>query len=179
MTHQMQALGISGSPRAASKSRVLVERLLDELARGGAQIQLIDLAALPAEALLGRSTSPDLTGAIEAASRAAIVVAGTPVYRATYTGLLKCFFDLLPRDALARAVGVPVVTGAGPEHALAVDHGVRPLFASLGARTVAAAIYATDSQFATGSPEPALIESVSRAAREATALASSLSHQRR
>lgn len=175
MSQPVHALGISGSPRAASKSRVLVERLLEELARAGARTQLIDLATLPADALLGRTTAPEVTQGIEAATAATIIVAGTPVYRASYTGLLKCFFDLLPRDALAQAVGVPVVTGAVPEHALAVDHGLRPLFASLSARTVAGAIYATDSQFPGGSPEPALTESVSRAAREALSVAKSLS----
>lgn len=170
----LKAVGISGSPRRTSKSRVLVERLLDLLAKEGLEIEVIDLAALPADPLLGRGTDPAVAAALEAAARAQIVVAGTPVYRATYTGLLKTFFDLFPRDALSGAVGVPVVTGAGPEHALAIDHGLRPLFASLGARTIAAAIYATDAQFPNGSPEPALLTAVERAAREALSLAQSL-----
>ncbi|HEX4633467.1 MAG TPA: NAD(P)H-dependent oxidoreductase [Gemmatimonadales bacterium] len=170
----LRAVGISGSPRRTSKSRLLVERVLDELRDSGAEVQLIDLGALPADALLGRGTDPLVTAALEAASQGHIIVAGTPVYRATYTGLLKTFFDLFPRDALAGAVGVPVVTGAGPEHALAVDHGLRPLFASLGARTIAAAIYATEAQFPNGVPEPAVLADVTRAAREALALAANL-----
>lgn len=169
----LTAVGISGSPRAPSKSRLLVERLLDQLATKGAQVQLVDLAVLPADALLSRGTHPQVTAALEATAQAGIVVAGTPVYRATYTGLLKAFFDLFPRDALARGVGVPVVTGAGPEHALAVDHGLRPLFASLSARTIAAAVYATDAQFPNGAPEPAVLAAVDRAAREALVLAES------
>jgi len=167
----LKAVGISGSPRATSKSRQLVERVLGLFARQGLEIEVIDLAALPADPLLGRGTDPTVATALEAAARAQIVVAGTPVYRATYTGLLKAFFDLFPRDALAGAVGVPIVTGAGPEHTLAVDHGLRPLFASLGARTIAAAIYATDAQFPNGSPEPALLTAVERAAREALSIA--------
>lgn len=167
----LRGVGISGSPSATSKSRVLVERLLDALGAAGVECQLIDLATLPADALLGRATAPEVTAALAATASAAIVVAGTPVYRATYTGLLKAFFDLFPREALAGVVGVPVVTGAGPHHALAVDYGLRPLFASLGARTVAAAIYATDAQFPNGTPEPALLTAVDHAAREALALA--------
>ena len=170
----LKAVGISGSPRATSKSRVLVERVLDQLAKQGVETAVIDLAGLPADALLGRGTDTLVANALEAAARAQIVVAGTPVYRATYTGLLKAFFDLFPRDALAGVVGVPVVTGAGPEHALAVDHGLRPLFASLGARTIAAAIYATDAQFPNGSPEPALLTAVERAAREAWSIAGTI-----
>jgi FMN reductase len=159
-----------------SKSRLLVERVLGELKRRGGEVHLVDLAALPADALLGRRPDPDLAAALEAASRAAIVVAGTPVYRATYSGLLKTFFDLFPRDALSAVVGVPVVTGAGPEHALAVDHGLRPLFASLGARTIAAAIYATDAQFPNGQPAPELLTAVERAAREAEEIIPRASH---
>ncbi|HEX4562146.1 MAG TPA: NAD(P)H-dependent oxidoreductase [Gemmatimonadales bacterium] len=170
----LRAVGISGSPRRISQSRLQVERVLDELRDSGAEVQLIDLGALPADALLGRGTDPLVTTALEAASQGQIIVAGTPVYRATYSGLLKTFFDLFPRDALAGAVGVPVVTGAGPEHALAVDHGLRPLFASLGARTIAAAIYATDAQFPNGVPDPAVLAGVTRAAREALALATNL-----
>ena len=170
----LKAVGISGSPRAASKSRLLVERVLDVLAKQGLEIEVVDLAALPADALLGRGTALAVAAALDAAARAQIVVAGTPVYRATYTGLLKAFFDLFPREGLAGVVGVPVVTGAGPEHALAVDHGLRPLFASLGARTIAAAIYATDAQFPNGSPEPALLTAVERAAREALSIAGTL-----
>lgn len=170
----IKAVGISGSPRPTSKSRLLVERVLDHLGRRGAQIHLVDLALLPADALLGRDTDAQVAAALDAAAQAQIVVAGTPVYRATYAGLLKVFFDLFPRDALAGVVGVPVVTGAGPEHALAVDHGIRPLFASLSARTIGAAIYATDAQFPNGAPDPAVLAAVERAAREALALAESL-----
>lgn len=172
----LAVVGISGSPRRPSKSRLLVERVLDELAKRGAHTQLVDLAALPADALLGRATDPAVVAALDLTALAQIVVAGTPVYRATYTGLLKTFFDLFPRDGLAGAVGVPVVTGAGPEHALAVDHGLRPLFASLGARTIAAAIYATDAQFPNGAPEQVLLDAVHRAAREAEEIAHRASH---
>src|SRR5438445_13012760 len=91
---RLVAVGISGSPSATSKSRVLVEYALAQLAARGATTRLVDLAALPAEPLLGRGTSAAVAGAIEAATRAGIIVAGTPVYRATYSGLLKVFFDL-------------------------------------------------------------------------------------
>src|SRR6266852_1938882 len=79
-----------------------------------------------------------------------------PIYRATYSGLLKVFFDLLPPDALARKVAIAIATGGGPSHLLAVDHGLRPLLASVGALVVATGIYGTDAQFRAGVPEPAL-----------------------
>jgi len=171
LTTDLVAVGISGSPSGTSKSRLLVEHALARLAARGAMPQLVDLAALPAEPLLGRGTDPEVTRALEAATRARIIVAGTPVYRATYSGLLKLFFDLLPQDCLIGKVGVPIVTGHGAAHSLSVDHGMRPLFASLGATVVASGVYATSSQFQDGKPGPELLDAVDRAVGEALALA--------
>ena len=165
------AVGISGSPSAKSKSLVLVEYTLAQLAARGAETCLIDLATLPADALLGRGTAPPVSAALDTATRARVVVVGTPVYRATYSGLLKVFFDLLPQDGLVGKIGIPIVTGHGSAHSLAVDYGLRPLFASLGATVVASAVYGTSEQFLDGKPGPDLLHAVDRAAREAFSLA--------
>ncbi len=173
-TKRIAVVGLSGSPSATSKSRALVECALAQLAGRGAATELVDLAALPADALLGRGTAPAVMAALEATTRACIVVAGTPVYRATYSGLLKTFFDLLPQDSLIGKIGVPIVTGHAAAHWLSVDHGMRPLFASLGATVVASGVYATSAQFQDGKPGAELLEAVDRAVREALALAAAV-----
>ena len=162
----LRVAGISGSPSPVSKSRVLVETALGAFS-GGVETTLIDLAALPADALLGRGTAAEVAGAVAAVGRAGIIVVGTPVYRATYSGLLKVFFDLLAPDSLAGKVGVPLVSGQSRGHALAVDHGLRPLFASLGATVIAAGVYATPDQFQDGVPGTELRLAVERAVRDA------------
>ncbi len=113
-----------------------------------------------------------MADALQAVLDAGIVVVSTPIYRATYSGLLKVFFDLLPQDALARKVAIVIATGGGQGHLLAVDHGLRPLLASVGALVVATGVYGTDAQFRAGVPEPALTERIERAALEAASLAS-------
>jgi len=163
----VRVAGVSGSPSPVSKSRVLVETALGVFAGHGATTSLIDLAALPADALLGRGSAPEVAAAIELVGQAAVVVVGTPVYRATYSGLLKVFFDLLAPDSLAGKVGIPLVSGQSRGHALAVDHGLRPLFASLGATVVAAAVYATPDQFQDGVPGPELHQALERAVQDA------------
>src|SRR5205823_4388632 len=134
----------SGTKFAATSTRALGDRrrpaAAARLAARGARAELIDLAALPGDALLGRGSDPAVAAALAAATRARIVLAGTPVYRATYSGLLKVFFDLLPQDSLLGKIGVPIVTGHDRGHSLAVDHGLRPLFASLGATVVASGV---------------------------------------
>ena len=171
-------VGISGSPSGTSRSRALVEHTLACFKARGASIELVDLATLPADALLGRGTAPALTTALENTTRARIVVAGTPVYRATYSGLLKLFFDLLPQDSLVSKIGVPIATGHAAAHMLAVDHGLRPLFASLGATVVAAGVYGTSAQFQDGKPAAELVQAVDRAVREAWTLAGAATENR-
>ena len=160
------AVAISGSPRAPSKSKTLAQALLDALARGGCETRLIDLATLPAEALLARSSAPEVDDAIAAVGDARVVVAATPTYRALYTGLLKAFFDLMPQGHLAGKLCVPVQTAGVRDHALAVEYGLRPLFVSLDGLPLAG-IYATDDEFVEGRPSAALlarIEAVAEAA---------------
>ena len=165
-------VGLSGSPGQVSRSRTLLELALNALEKQGmAPSRLIDLARLPADALLGRREATEVREAIQSVLDAGVLVVATPIYRATYSGLLKVFLDLLPQDALAGKVAIPIATGGGPAHLLAVDHGLRPLLASVGALVVATGVYGTDAQFKSGVPEPALVERIERAALEAASLA--------
>jgi len=165
-------IGLSGSPNTSSRSRALLELALAALERQGAGPgRLVDLATLPSDGLLARRQDAVVSDAIQSVVDAVIVVVSTPIYRATYSGLLKVFFDLLRQDALARKVAIPIATGGGSGHLLAVDHGLRPLLASVGALVVATGVYGTDAQFRAGVPEPALVERIERAALEAASLA--------
>ena len=169
-----RALGISGSPSATSRSRALVALALEGIANGGVQTHLIDLGDLPADALLGRIQHPAVAQALEELTAARVLVVGTPIYRATYTGLLKVFFDLLPADALAGTVTLPIATGGGPAHLLMIDHGIRPLIASLNGLTTATAIYATPADFDDQTPNAALRSRLDSAVDEALAIARAL-----
>jgi FMN reductase len=167
------ALGISGSPSSSSSSRRLVELALDRLRANGWETDVVDLATLPADALLARGEHPDVTAAIELVGEARVLVVGTPVYRATYTGLLKSIFDLMPMGHLVGKVALLIATGAAPGHMLAIDHGLRPLIASLNGVSAANAVYALPGDFlGDGAPGPELAAKVESAVAEAIALAS-------
>ena len=166
----LNAVGISGSPSARSKSRTLLERALGALGERGASTTLIDLASLPADALLGRRRVAEVDDALAHVRNASIVVASTPVYRATYSGLLKVFFDLLPINALVDKTAIAIATGGSPAHLLVIDHGLRPLFSSVGAITTPTGVYGTDSAFEDGVPHESLIARIEQAATEAVAL---------
>lgn len=164
---KLRAVAISGSPRSPSKSRLLAEMLLDRMrAGGGVDGSVIDLAMLPADALVARVSAPDMDHAIAEVGAAQIVIAATPTYRALYTGVLKAFFDLMPPAHLLGKICVPVQTGGSPAHLLSIEYGLRPLFASLEGESVAG-VYAWDEQFVDGQPVEALAARITRVAASA------------
>jgi FMN reductase len=74
------------------------------------------------------------------------VVIATPVYKASFSGLLKVFLDLLPQDGLAGKLVLPLATGGSQSHMLALDYALRPVLHALDARHVLTSIYATSPQ---------------------------------
>ncbi len=142
-----RAIGISGSPSSNSRSRIVTASVLMQLGGFGIATEIIDLLELPAEALLARSTNAWIDRVIQQVVAADIVLLGTPIYRASYAGQLKAFLDLLPQDALRGTVVGLIASGAGGGHLLALDHGLRPLVASMGGLSAASGIYVTDAQF--------------------------------
>ena len=134
---------------------------------------MIDVAELPAEALVARTSAPEMDAAIAAIGSAQLVIAASPTYRALYTGVMKAFFDLLPPAFLASKVCVPVQTGGSMAHFLSVEYGMRPLFASLEGIAIAG-VYAADDQFVDGVPVEKLVARVNLVANNALAIARGL-----
>ncbi|MGH3468952.1 MAG: FMN reductase [Thermocrispum sp.] len=98
------------------------------------------------------------------------LIAVTPIFTASYSGLFKSFFDVLEPDALQ---GIPVLigaTGGTPRHSLALDHAVRPLFAYLRAVVAPTAVYAASEDWGSNGSQGALSERIGRAAEELASL---------
>jgi len=92
---------LSGSPNPQSRLNGIMAHLERKLAAGGATVDHLAAASLPAEDLIfGRFDSPAVREAIERVARADAVVVASPVYKASYTGLLKTLLDLLPQKGL-------------------------------------------------------------------------------
>ncbi|MEU5863649.1 MULTISPECIES: NADPH-dependent FMN reductase [unclassified Nonomuraea] len=140
----MSVLLISGSPSAASRTVRLLDHLAGRLDRPATVLRLRDL---PAEALLrGDTAHPELAHATAQVAAADTIVVATPIYKASYTGLLKAFLDVLPQGAFAGKTVVPIATGGTPGHLLAVDYALRPVLSVLGARHVTRGLFVLDSQ---------------------------------
>jgi FMN reductase len=168
-------LGVAGSVRRPSRTAALVaavvEAIGEHLGTPGRTIELGDRGAaffdaLQRDAMRGRAR--EIVEAIEAAD---VLVVGTPVYRASYTGLFKHVFDLVDHEALAGKAVVLTATGGSPMHGLVMEHQLRPLFGFFRAHTMPSAVYATEADFEQYAlASPALRDRVARAAEEVARL---------
>jgi FMN reductase len=134
-------------------------------------VELRDHAQDLINGLLTGFPSPDLQGAIDAVVGADGLIAVSPIFNASYSGLFKLFFDVIEKDGLAGKPTLIAATGGTARHSLAIEHALRPLFAYLNAATVATGVYAASedwgkSGIAQGS---GLAERIDRAAADLAA----------
>lgn len=143
----MTVILISGSPSPTSSGARLLHHIGDRLAAHGHQCSRLQVRDLPAAALLhGDASDPDIARALAQVAAADAVVIATPIYQASFTGILKCFLDLLPQEGLDGKLVLPVATGGSQSHLLALDYALRPVLSALAARFILPSIYAASSQ---------------------------------
>lgn len=151
MTRPLRVVAVSGGLQRPSKAAALTEHLLDLIAdEVPSARRLIELGQI-APQLAGavwRSQLPDtVERELAAVEQADVLVVATPVYRGSYTGLFKHFFDFIDQDALIDKPVLLAATGGSERHALVIDHQLRPLFSFFQARTLPLGVYATDKDF--------------------------------
>jgi FMN reductase len=138
---------LGGSPSSPSTTWRLQQLVGERLAELGHRTAALQVRELPAQALLRADhRDPAIADAIARVRDADAVIIGTPVYKASFSGVLKAFLDLLPQDGLAGKLVLPLATGGSQSHMLALDYALRPVLASLAPRHVLPSIYATAEQ---------------------------------
>ena len=167
---------VSAGLSQPSTTRLLADRLTDGVRAAAAAagidvlvepVELRPLARDLADHLVTGFPSPALESALSTVTRADGLVAVTPVFSASYSGLFKTFFDVVEKDALS---GLPTLLGATAgtaRHSLVIDHALRPLFAYLRAAVVPTGVFAATDDF--GSADHALAPRIERAAGEMVA----------
>lgn len=152
MTRPLRLVAVSGGLQRPSKSAALADHLLDLIADElPCEQRLVELGQL-APQLAGAVWRSHLPETVErelaAVEQADVLVVTTPVFRGSYTGLFKHFFDFIHQDALVDKPILLAATGGSERHALVIDHQLRPLFSFFQARTLPLGVYATDKDFA-------------------------------
>lgn len=135
-------------------------------------IELRDLAKDIANNFVTGFAPPLLEEALEKVTEADGLIAVTPVFSASYSGLFKSFFDVLDQEALTGKPVVIAATGGSPRHSLVLDHALRPLFSYLRAVAVPTGVYAASEDWGSesGTGEGPLAARTARAAAELAAL---------
>ena len=143
----MSIVALAGSPSANSRSTALLRHVLDRFAESEPRHEIVLRDLPPAALVRAEVDDPAIRRAREQVAAARLVVVATPIYKASYSGLLKTFLDLLPPDALRGKTVLALATGGSAAHLLALDYALKPVLAALGARHLLDSIYAVDAQF--------------------------------
>ncbi len=153
----MKLVSVSAGAAEASSSRRLGDKLADAtiaaLADVGCQasytrIELHRLAGDIAQAMVSREVSVPLAEAFDAILDADGLIAVSPVYNASYSGLFKSFFDVMdPRSLIGRPV-LAGATGGSARHSLMVEHAMLPMFYFLKAELAPTPVFAASVDWA-------------------------------
>ncbi|HET6483919.1 MAG TPA: FMN reductase [Actinoplanes sp.] len=166
---------VSAGLSRPSSTRLLADRLAAATVTAAAQqeielrvqvIELRDLAHDIMNHLLTGFPPAALRQALDAVAAADGLIAVSPIFTASYSGLFKSFFDVLDKDALADKPVLIAATAGTARHSLALDHALRPLFAYLHAATVPTSVFAATDDWGSDSTEGLLQSRIARAARE-------------
>ncbi|WP_214102655.1 FMN reductase [Acrocarpospora catenulata] len=177
--HSVKLAVVTAGLSQPSSTRLLADRLaeavrvrLTEAGDTTVDVRVIELRGLAvdiANNLVTGFPAPTLAEAIETVTEADGLIAVSPIFTASYSGLFKSFFDVIDNTALA---GKPVLigaTGGTARHSLALEHALRPLFVYLRAIVAPTAVYASAEDWGSGT-ENSLAGRITRAAGELAAL---------
>ncbi|MFI6680032.1 FMN reductase [Kribbella sp. NPDC050470] len=180
MTERVIAVVTAGLTTPSS-SRLLADQLAaavrDELSGRGieSRVELIEVRDhahdLTNNLLTGFPTA-ELGKVLDTVTKADALIAVTPTFSASYSGLFKMFFDVLDDKALAGKPVLLAATGGTERHSLVLDFALRPLFAYLKALPVATGVYAASTDWGSGATKLR-----TRIAQAATELVAALHHE--
>ncbi len=177
-TAPLKIVAVAAGLSSPSSTRLLADRLAEaareELAAGqdrGVEVQVVELRDLAVDIANHLVTGFPPTGlkkALDAVTGADGLIAVTPVFTASYSGLFKSFFDLIDNTALTGKPVVIAATGGTPRHSLVLEHALRPLFAYLRAVVLPTSVYAASEDWGSHGDEytDGLPSRIRRAGRE-------------
>ncbi len=132
----------SAGGRTTTAAMAVAERVAGAL--GGAGIELVELAEHTQAMFSWEAPAIDEVKRRVAGSDLAVVA--SPTYKASFTGLLKAFLDRYGSNGLQGVVAIPLMLGAAPVHALAVETQLRPVLVELAAIVPTKGVFVVDSQ---------------------------------
>ena len=151
MSGPLEVVVVNGSPNERSRTAALADLITSRLAElVPSNVRRIDVYRL-GPGFTGASSRDAVPSGVEAELRlveeADVVVAATPVFRGSYSGMFKHFFDLIDQYALANTLVILAATGGSDRHALVIEHTLRPLFGFFQAAVAPVGFYVSAGDF--------------------------------
>ncbi|NJK63757.1 MAG: NADPH-dependent FMN reductase [Synechococcaceae cyanobacterium SM2_3_1] len=140
-------LAIAGSPSQSSRSTAVLEHSISYLRAHDVETAMFTVHDMkPEDLVFANFESLELQQFIRLVAEAKGILIATPVYKATYTGILKALLDLLPQYAFSGKTVLPIATGGTITHLLSIEYSMKPLFAVLGSTQIQQGVFIVDSQ---------------------------------
>jgi FMN reductase len=170
---------VSGGLREPSSTRLLADRIGQavqaELSRAGEEVTLsvVELRRVGRpimDAMLTGFATPELEEVFEQVAAADGLIAVTPAFNASFSGLFKSFFDVLPPETLSDMPVLIAATGGTERHSLVLEHALRPMFSYLHAVVSPTGVYAATDDFGASDSTADLSDRIAKAAADFTRL---------
>jgi len=127
-----QIIVLSGSPTTYSHTALVLQQISDLLAYRGCNVKKVSVRDVEPETIFNaRFDDPQITSIVNDFKNADGIVIGSPVYKGSYTGVLKALIDLFPEDSFKGTPVLPVMVGGSSHHMLAIEYGLKPLLSAL------------------------------------------------
>ncbi|WP_040950825.1 NADPH-dependent FMN reductase [Gorillibacterium massiliense] len=140
-----QVLLISGNPSKSSRMNGLTYYCHQALLKSGLSVSVLHVIDLPAASLLSADFGdPAIQAALTQVAQADAVIIASPVYKASYSGLLKVFLDMLPQKGLQDKIIFPLFIGGSLAHLLVIEYALKPVLSVLGGTNILQGVYAVD-----------------------------------
>ena len=133
----IKAVTLVGNPKIGSRTLQVAEEVTRQVAEWldlqdvTVTSNTVDIAELGSG--LFELENKAVNDVLQLIAQCDFLIAASPIYKASYTGVLKMLLDRIPMEGLAGRVAIPVMVAAAPIHALAVETHFRPVLVELGA----------------------------------------------
>lgn len=138
---------ISGSPSEQSRLNGVLAEIVKLAEEENLNPETIHIRELPSQDLIhAKFDSEEIIKANKKVEDSAVIVILTPVYKASFTGVLKTYLDLLPQNGLEGKTVLPIAIGGTYGHLLMIDYSLKPVLSALGATNILKGVFIIDSQ---------------------------------
>ncbi|MFC0470077.1 NADPH-dependent FMN reductase [Halalkalibacter kiskunsagensis] len=150
---------ISGGPSKTTRLKGIIDYANNFLSEKGLTVEELHVIDIPAEDLiLAKYNSEAIVAANAKVEDADAVIVASQVYKASFTGILKTYLDLLPQKGLENKIVLPLMLGGTISHLLAIDYSLKPVLSSLGAQNMIKGVFTLDTCIERGEDGSTTIE---------------------